>query len=81
MCFTKNQSNMMIQAASTKKNVTSSVHPQAKWKAESKWSKLKVAFLLLRGEIASGNGNIDVIKKFKAALLKLREAKLINMWS
>ena len=44
-------------------------------KIENREEKLRDEFLLLRGEIVNGNDNIDMIKRFKVLLLKLREAK------
>ena len=49
-------------------------------KIKNREEKLRDEFLLLRGEIVNGNDNIDMIKRFKVVLLKLREAKLISVY-
>ena len=49
-------------------------------KIKNREDKLRDEFLLLRGEIVNGNDNIDMIKRFKVVLLKLREAKLISVY-
>lgn len=45
---------------------------------KNKEEKLRDEYELLRGEIVNGNDAVDVIKKFKLVILKLRNAKLIT---
>ena len=49
-------------------------------KKKNREEKLRDEFLLLRGEIANGNFNMDMIKRFEVVLLKLRKAKLISVY-